>query len=1180
MLFSNVTHKSLNRELLFYLIIIFLASNISLFAQAKPSFNLSQGPTLLANGAPDESVGAKYIYQNVAVSADGLIVDAILTIVAKVNVQEFNAGSFTVDTVIGLDDRFEPTINTGLGVGYVEWQIEFVLDNTVVTATDEGIRARLESFTMEAIDVDGFEFFDAVVTGSYTLEGGSPPTDLSVFQVGDFTRFQSDADFAAGIDTNDTEFIVRINFTNISIIKFRNGSSNDSNNRQNSVSFLGEITFNSENTVVVNQPPVVIDNLGNQINSNSSFSKDVLVGSSDPDGNLDISKVRLTDPNDPSNQGKVNSPLIIPSVGTYLVSSSGIVSFIPLDEFTGDASVLFSVEDDLGVSSDQKNLEITVVDRCNAAVSGNIDSDGDNVSDICDLDDDNDGILDSDELVCEDTTPVNNEILVASSGGRIYTTNTLTGGSTLLTTSPFTGGLINALAANPDNDLLYYGVGTNIYFYNLLTDTHALLADLSTFPEFSGGSLESGGASYLDGVYYIGSEQTGDLSDVFAVQLSTDGKSVLNVEDLNVYDAALADGFDFQNDPPGGAGANGFGDITALYEGADIIIYGSTAHNNPTRPSAFWSFNTTTKDWQLITTTHSWPGGQTAADSNGNLYVNQGQSIVQIDKTNGNIIGGLVTVGVFITDFTGPAIETQCNPRQDTDGDGIPDYLDSDSDGDGCSDADEAYYGSINNADADNNGFYGSGAPTVDAQGRVVGASYNVTNTFHLNGNINTCDDADMDGIPDFVDVDDDNDGILDTEEDSCSTATAGSIDWDQDFSTIFTGERSNFQNDLPATSATLDGTTLTVSYTDPVGGLENIEVTDGFGFGQRVLQIRNANNTPGGVITTFEFSNPVNDLTFSIQDIDSDANIGDGFDDLVEIKAYRLNGSIVQITASNYGGTLGNHIKFNGNNKFQGVGREGNAINGDTGGVLNLTFPELIAKVEITFSNLVSLPNNNQRIGITDLSYDEVCDVDVDNDGIPNRLDTDSDNDGCPDAIEGAGNFQTSNLANPGTDDSLGDSVETNASSPNYGVPIISGASTQQATTAAVLDDTNKDACLVDLNLIKTIDKPIKKVGDNIVFTITLKNEGDADATNVMVKDILPAGLTYDASTSVVPTNTTYTQATGIWDLSLLTIKKGETKILQIGATVTTAGTIITNKTEVFSATEDDKDSTKNNNN
>lgn len=50
----------------------------------------------------------------------------------------------------------------------------------------------------------------------------------------------------------------------------------------------------------------------------------------------------------------------------------------------------------------------TAVDPCDAAASGNTDSDGDNISDICDLDDDNDGILDTDEKCTYDTELVSN----------------------------------------------------------------------------------------------------------------------------------------------------------------------------------------------------------------------------------------------------------------------------------------------------------------------------------------------------------------------------------------------------------------------------------------------------------------------------------------------------------------------------------------------------------------------------------------------------------------------------------------------------------------------------------------------------------------------------------------------------------------------------------------------------
>lgn len=58
----------------------------------------------------------------------------------------------------------------------------------------------------------------------------------------------------------------------------------------------------------------------------------------------------------------------------------------------------------------------------------------------------------------------------------------------------------------------------------------------------------------------------------------------------------------------------------------------------------------------------------------------------------------------------------------DTDGDGIINRLDTDSDNDNCNDANEAY--DTLTADSDGDGIYGTGTPTVNSDGSVVGAPY------------------------------------------------------------------------------------------------------------------------------------------------------------------------------------------------------------------------------------------------------------------------------------------------------------------------------------------------------------------------------------------------------------------------------------------------------------------------
>ena len=100
----------------------------------------------------------------------------------------------------------------------------------------------------------------------------------------------------------------------------------------------------------------------------------------------------------------------------------------------------------------------------------------------------------------------------------------------------------------------------------------------------------------------------------------------------------------------------------------------------------------------------------------------------------------------------------------DTDNDGIFDYEDLDADNDGIFDANEA-----NLSDEDYDGILGVGQVEVDENGRVILTSGN--------GNTSNPVDTDGDGIPDFRDIDSDNDQINDETE--CPTG-APCPDFDQ----------------------------------------------------------------------------------------------------------------------------------------------------------------------------------------------------------------------------------------------------------------------------------------------------------------------------------------------------------------------------------------------------------------
>ena len=129
----------------------------------------------------------------------------------------------------------------------------------------------------------------------------------------------------------------------------------------------------------------------------------------------------------------------------------------------------------------------------------------------------------------------------------------------------------------------------------------------------------------------------------------------------------------------------------------------------------------------------------------------------------------------------------------DTDNDGTPNHLDTDSDGDGCLDTIEA--GTTNNGattDANCNGL-------LDQYEDGVTNNINYTSTYNpyaLNNTVNSCVDTDSDGVNDVFDIDDDNDGVLDTEE-GCQILAYDltTLTWDTDAAmTVTTANSSTLQ--------------------------------------------------------------------------------------------------------------------------------------------------------------------------------------------------------------------------------------------------------------------------------------------------------------------------------------------------------------------------------------------------
>jgi uncharacterized repeat protein (TIGR01451 family)/fimbrial isopeptide formation D2 family protein len=89
----------------------------------------------------------------------------------------------------------------------------------------------------------------------------------------------------------------------------------------------------------------------------------------------------------------------------------------------------------------------------------------------------------------------------------------------------------------------------------------------------------------------------------------------------------------------------------------------------------------------------------------------------------------------------------------------------------------------------------------------------------------------------------------------------------------------------------------------------------------------------------------------------------------------------------------------------------------------------------------------------------------------------------------------------------------------------------------------------LVDLVVTKSVDNPAPNVGTAVAFTVQVSNAGPNTAHNVVVRDLLPAGLAYVSDDGAGA----YSSTTGDWTVG--SISSGGSATLTIGATVTTPG-------------------------
>ncbi|CAM4283969.1 gliding motility-associated C-terminal domain-containing protein [Zobellia nedashkovskayae] len=382
---------------------------------------------------------------------------------------------------------------------------------------------------------------------------------------------------------------------------------------------------------------------------------------------------------------------------------------------------------------------------------------------------------------------------------------------------------------------------------------------------------------------------------------------------------------------------------------------------------------------------------------------------------------------------------------EDTDMDGIPDYIDSDSDADGISDMLEAGQGTLVDplADADADGLNDAfdDTPGIIVNNDLVTGAIATDN--EDDADVTEVDfrsmlDTDQDGIPDTVDLDDDNDGISDLDE---ANGIDPSADDDND-------GVPNHSDDDP---------------NDPLVGDVNGTTEPAFDF------------DGDGIPNHF--------------DIDAD---NDGITDVVEAGNGDLdtnNDGVIDSNDDGFADTTGNG---------QADSSEG-TVPPNTDGSGEANFLDIDADDDGIPDNVEGQPTDAYIVPADafdatglDTNYPGgINPADTDMDGIPDYLDDDSDADGVSDALEAGQGTMTDPLADA-DGDGLNDAYDD---TPGLDV-------NNDLDTGAIATDNEDDADLtqVDFRDILDFDK------DGIPDTIDLDDDNDGIADLVETNGIDPS--------------------------------------------------------------------------
>ncbi len=411
------------------------------------------------------------------------------------------------------------------------------------------------------------------------------------------------------------------------------------------------------------------------------------------------------------------------------------------------------------------------------------DADGDGIKDDDDLDDDNDGITDAIEgngTVDTDGDLIPDSLDLDSDNDGLY--DALESGAGVALTA---GRVDGAVGTNGLADVVETAVDSGVLAYNSGQPVDTDLDNVADFRDLDSDNdgitdvIEAGGKDLdADGILDNGAatvDEDGLIPGAGLTPANSDQDMTPDYRDLDSDNDGLSDiieaGFSDSDDDGmidafSDSDGNGFDDNSIMPLLADlpdndadgltdfrdnddadndgVSDYMDMDDDNDGIPDALEGDGAVDTDGDLI------PDSLDLDSDNDGLY-DALESGAGVALVNGRVEGAVSSNG--LPDAVEAGIETGIPAYNngsplDTDGDEVPDFRDLDSDNDGITDVIEA-----GAKDPDNNAFIGSGSPpAVNPDGLAVGAGVMPL-------------DTDGDKVPDYRDLDSDNDGIPDVRE-------------------------------------------------------------------------------------------------------------------------------------------------------------------------------------------------------------------------------------------------------------------------------------------------------------------------------------------------------------------------------------------------------------------------------